>query len=187
LSTPPPRPIEVDVIDNWVDYATLGIAAVALVATVVAAVLIYRQIQQGTDSVRVSRETVELARQELAMANERNIVDWMITWPQKAAFTIKNLGPDAAHDVLVKLTIKGTSRTAAKDALNAGDIMVVLVPHLAKIWGKGSWDFKGPAGMRSNLVAYGVRITWTTPLGRQRVYEDDSVIQVYVKPPLDGL
>jgi len=88
MPTPQPIPFPVDVLDNWVDYGTLMIAALSLVATAVGAFLIWRQIRQTGAALRLANAEQEMNRHLLLDSRRARIDDEMpklLVWVTKQA------------------------------------------------------------------------------------------------------
>lgn len=88
---PPPSPYPVDVLDNWVDYSTLVIAALSLIATGVGAFLIWRQIRQTGQALRLADDEQKTNRQLLLDSRRARIDDEMpklLIWVIRQSVTV---------------------------------------------------------------------------------------------------
>lgn len=106
MPTPLPSPFPVDVLDNWVDYLTLIVAVLSLLATGIGAFLIWRQIRQTGQALRFANDEQETNRQLLLDSRRSRIDDEMpklLVWiARQTSYASDMEGPprEAVYDSL---------------------------------------------------------------------------------------
>lgn len=113
--------------------------------------------------------------------SERNIVDWVVTWPSAEGFVLTSNGPDEARGVLAEVWVEEAKGEGEAKRVQRGEIVRVAMPRLSDVWNNTFWaEVEQEAlGETVNVVTYSVRVTWRTPHGARQVLESSGAIQTW--------